>query len=104
MVAKKQTTSCSSPHWLGKGKLISENQIIQPAIIFQMLSREEDATINFSSELLDFITDEELPLGTFGFSKMDVFLEKFRTAFDPPPPHFRKLHCAFFLRKFVNMR
>ena len=27
------------------------------------------------------------------------FLEKVQTAFDPPPPNFWKLHCAFFAKK-----
>ena len=35
-------------------------------------------------------------LGVTGFPKLDVFLENSQTAFDPPPPHFWKLHCAFF--------
>ena len=30
-------------------------------------------------------------------SKMDEFSEKFQTAFDPPPPHFRKVMLQFFL-------
>ena len=39
-------------------------------------------------------------LGAYGISNMDVFLEKFQTAFDPPPPpHFWKFHCIFFVAK-----
>ena len=35
-------------------------------------------------------------LGTFPIPNLDVFLEKVQTAFDPPPPRFWILHCAFF--------
>ena len=35
-------------------------------------------------------------LGKGGSSKTDEFLEKFQTAFDPPPPHFRKIMLRFF--------
>ena len=35
-------------------------------------------------------------LGTGGVSKMDEFLEKFQTAFDPPLPNFRKIILPFF--------
>ena len=36
------------------------------------------------------------PLGKGPATKLDEFLEKFQTAFDPPPLIFRKLHCNFF--------
>ena len=35
-------------------------------------------------------------LGKGGYSKTDEFLEKFQPAFDPPPPHFRKIMLRFF--------
>ena len=35
-------------------------------------------------------------LGKGGISKSDEFLEKFQTAFDPPPLIFEKSCCAFF--------
>ena len=35
-------------------------------------------------------------LGKDGPTKTDEFLEKFQTAFDPPPPHFRKIMLRFF--------
>ena len=35
-------------------------------------------------------------LGVIGFSKMDVFFGKLPNGLWPPPPHFWKLHCAFF--------
>ena len=35
-------------------------------------------------------------LGTYQASKTDEFLEKFQTAFDPTPPHFRKVMLQFF--------
>ena len=34
-------------------------------------------------------------LGKGGVSKTDEFLEKFQTAFDPPPLIFGKSYCAF---------
>ena len=35
-------------------------------------------------------------LGKGGISKSDEFLEKFQTAFDPPPPSFSENHVALF--------
>ena len=35
-------------------------------------------------------------LGMDDPTKTDEFLEKFQTAFDPPPPHFRKIMLRFF--------
>ena len=37
-------------------------------------------------------------LGKDGVSKIDLFSEKFQTAFDPPPLIFGKLCCNFFLK------
>ena len=38
-------------------------------------------------------------LGKGMATNLDDFLEKFQTAFDPPPhPHFWKFHCAFFAK------
>ena len=34
-------------------------------------------------------------LGKDGVSETDEFSEKFQTAFDPPPPHFRKIMLRF---------
>ena len=35
-------------------------------------------------------------LGTYGIANMDVFLEKFQTAFDPPPSPFLEITLRFF--------
>ena len=36
-------------------------------------------------------------LGKDGATKADEFSETIQTAFDPPPPHFRKIMMQFFL-------
>ena len=40
-------------------------------------------------------------IGTGGGTKTDDFLEKFQTAFDPPPLIFGKLYCKFFIMDMV---
>ena len=35
-------------------------------------------------------------LGKWPAPKLDEFLEKFQTAFDPPPPHFWKIRLQIF--------
>ena len=42
-----------------------------------------------------------LPLGTGGHTKMDETSEKFQTAFEPPPPHFRKVILRISRQKCV---
>ena len=42
-----------------------------------------------------------LPLEKDPATKSDDFLEKFQTAFDPPPLIFRKLDCKFFIMDMV---
>ena len=45
-----------------------------------------------------YLTIFKIELGTGHVTKSDEFLEKFQTAFDPPP-RFRKLYCNSFLGK-----
>ena len=40
-------------------------------------------------------------LGNGPDAKSDEFLEKFQTAFNPPPPHFWKLYCNSFMTFMV---
>ena len=40
-------------------------------------------------------------LGKGGATNSDEFLEKFQTAFDPPPPHFWKIILQFFIMDMV---
>ena len=47
---------------------------------------------------------KELTLGTPVRSIIDEFLEKFQTAFDPPPPLFWEKCCDFLLRKFLERK
>ena len=41
-------------------------------------------------------------LGKDGATKSDDFLEKFQTAFGPPPPHFRKIMLQFFMMDMME--
>ena len=45
-----------------------------------------------------------LPLGKPVRTKTDEFLEKFQTAFDPPPPSFSENHVADFLNSCTALK
>ena len=53
--------------------------------------READ---NDNDGLINYQGDTHL--GTADVYKTDEFSEKFQTAFDPPPPHFRKIMLQIF--------
>ena len=68
--------------------------------IGQCFTRREHVLFKTQENFLFCAKVKHNYLGAYGFSNMDVFLEKFQTAFDPPPPRpsFSENHNADFFR------